>query len=93
MSIWQYILGWRKTDPMLLKVPNTRRNAFMLGYRLMLAALNPWSGIEDAARGDSWQPIDPWGWPHWWPAGAIGPVGSDQVSLMWRVLPRKWQQR
>jgi hypothetical protein len=69
--------------------PNVRLNAFRLGIRLLLAAANPWSGMSrEAAQKESWQPIDPYGWPRWWPAGAMDSVSSDQGRLMRRVLPK-----
>jgi hypothetical protein len=77
--------GQKNEAPM--STPNTRLNALKLGVRLLMAAANPWSGMsrEDAQK-ESWQPIDPYGWPRWWPAGALDSVSSGQARLMRRVL-------
>lgn len=71
-------------------IPNSRLNALRLGVRLLAAAANPWSGLtrEFAAKAQ-WQPLDPFGWPRWWPLGAFrgGSVSLDRVHLMRSVLP------
>ncbi len=48
--------------------PNIRSNAWRLGWRLIWAAANPFSGLSvRAANTGQWQPTHPYGLPSWWP--------------------------
>jgi hypothetical protein len=75
---------------MNLPPPNLRLNALRLGLRLMLAATNPFSGLnQSAACAGQWQPVHPFGLPRWWPfrPGSGRSFDVDQIGLMRSVLP------
>jgi hypothetical protein len=73
-----------------MKPPNLRVNALRLGFPLMAAAANPWSGLNSQAAGKGqWQPVHPFGLPSWWPysPGKANRVSAEQIGLMRSVLP------
>src|ERR1700730_4041722 len=71
-----------------MDTPNLRLNAFNLGWRLIWAAANPFSGLTlQASRTAQWQPEYPFGMPRWWPIGPGKLVDLDQIVLMRSVLP------
>jgi hypothetical protein len=70
--------------------PNLRYNALRLGVRLLAAAANPWSGLtRQAAHTISWQPVDPFGMPRWWPLKPAESIRVRSIVLMRSVLPHR----
>src|ERR1700730_14594149 len=71
--------------PLVIK-DGPRRRAFRLGFRFLVAAANPWSGLNRATwQKVRWQPYDPYGLPPWFPAGAFpGRVAlqTDDILVM-----------
>jgi hypothetical protein len=73
-----------------MSAPNLRLNALTVGFRLLFAAANPWSGLtRRAADKGPWQPEDPFGWPRWWPfaRGWGRSVSLDEIAMIRSVLP------
>jgi hypothetical protein len=64
---------------------------FRLGLLLVAGAANPFSGIcRESADKEPWQPRDPYGWPRWWPLGAVRgrAVPLNALRLMHRAATR-----
>ena len=62
-----------------------------LAVLLVAGAANPFSGIcRESADKEPWQPRDPYGWPRWWPLGAVRgrAVPLNALRLMHRAATR-----
>src|SRR5271167_3396670 len=96
MAIAKKIAHSANMESIVTSIPNSRLNALGLGVRLVLAAANPFSGMSrESDKKASWQPLDPYGWPKWWPLGAFRgrAVPINALRLMHRVsLKARWHR-